>query len=86
VRSRARRRFWERFDALPAIVQHAARKKYKLWRSNPAHPSLHFKELGPSLWSIRINDNYRALALREKDLVVWFWIGTHAEYDRLIER
>ena len=65
-------------------MRSAAKEKYKLWRSEPFHPSLHFKELRPGLWSVRITSNYRALALRDNDVVVWFWIGTHAEYDRLI--
>ena len=68
--SRAQRRFWESFDALPRAVQASAKEKYELWRSEPFHPSLHFKELRPGLWSVRITDNYRALAWREHDLVV----------------
>jgi hypothetical protein len=60
------------------------RRKHRLWLENPFHPSLSFKELAPDLWSVRINRQYRALARRKSDLVVWFWIGTHAEYDRLL--
>jgi hypothetical protein len=76
--------FWLAFARLPPDVQDAARHKHRLWLENPFHPSLHFKELAPGLWSARINKQYRALGRRRADLVVWFWIGTHAEYDRLI--
>jgi len=85
VISRSRRSFWDHFAVLPRSVQDVARAKYALWRNEPFHPSLQFKELRPSLWSVRINDQYRALALRKGELVVWFWIGPHAEYDRLIK-
>ena len=84
--SQARRSFWETFFLLPGPIQDIAKIKYALWREEPFHPSLHFKELRPGLWSVRINDNYRALAYRQKELVAWFWIGTHGEYDRLIKR
>jgi hypothetical protein len=61
-----------------------AREKYQLWQADPQHPSLRFKELRPGLWSVRVSQQYRALGLREGTQVVWFWIGSHAEYDRLV--
>ncbi|HVX87241.1 MAG TPA: hypothetical protein VH253_20825 [Phycisphaerae bacterium] len=82
--SKTRRSFWEHFDRLPAAIQGVAREKFELWHEDPFHPSLQFKELRPMLWSARITDNYRALALRKGEVVVWFWVGGHAEYDRLI--
>lgn len=79
------RDFWSCYVRLPAGIQTAAREKFRLWRRDPFHPSLHFKELAPGLWSVRIGPQYRALARRRRgETVVWFWIGTHAEYDRLI--
>ena len=47
------------------------------------HPSLHFKRIG-RFWSVRIGLHYRALAVQDGEDIVWFWIGHHAEYDRLI--
>ena len=82
--SRASRDFWTAFDHLPAAVQRQARKQYQRFSQDPQHPSLHFKELSPGLVSARINLSYRALGYRERDTILWFWIGTHAEYDRLI--
>jgi len=75
--------FWRCLDAVPAAVRRVARQKYRLWLADPRHPSLHFKELAPGLWSVRITRGYRALGLREGEHVAWFWLGTHAEYDRL---
>lgn len=77
--------FWAGFIALPHEVQKAAREKHELWLADPFHPSLHFKEIMDGLWSVRINSQYRALGRRKKDFVVWIWIGSHAEYDRLLK-
>jgi hypothetical protein len=82
--SKATEDFWEALKRLPRDIQQQATKKFRLWQRDPFHPSLHFKELMPGLWSARINLNYRALARRRDQLVTWFWIGTHDEYDRLI--
>jgi hypothetical protein len=48
--------------------------------------SLHFKPLFSDIWSVRINQSYRALGRRRGNLIVWFWIGTHSEYDELLKR
>ena len=52
---------------------------------DPTHPSLHLKPVG-GLWSVRINEAYRALAVREGDVFYWFWVGPHDQYERLINR
>jgi hypothetical protein len=77
--------FWSDFAKLPRGVQDTAREKHRLWAESPFHPSLHFKEIMPGLWSVRVNSQYRALARRRGDFVLWIWIGTHGEYDRLIK-
>ena len=63
-----------------------ADKNYELLRANPNHPSLHFKKVGKTrqLWSVRVGEHYRALGVERSDGVVWFWIGSHADYDRLL--
>ncbi|MFD2570244.1 hypothetical protein ACFSUS_06330 [Spirosoma soli] len=80
-------RFWKRYSDLPRDIQELADKNYELLKSDPFHPSLHFKRLGgkKNLWSVRVGDSYRALAIEpEENVLAWFWIGTHAEYDRII--
>lgn len=73
------------FAKLPKAIQDETRKAYRLWRSNPAHPSLVFKHVGHDIWSVRINQNYRALGRKEeKSFIVWMWIGTHNAYDNKI--
>ena len=83
--SKATDDFWSCLDALPAEVQSRARAKYRLWQADPFHPSLHFKPIGGDLWSVRISLEYRALARRSGELIVWFWIGTHDEYEYLLD-
>jgi len=85
VNSRTTSDFWKRFAKLPGDIQSLAREKHMLWLREPFHSSLQFKQVHPGLWSARINLQYRVLARRRGDLVVWFWIGTHNEYDRLIQ-
>lgn len=75
--------FWDHFDRLPQEVQDLARKKFDLLKSNPTHFSLHFMQID-RFWSVRIGLYYRALGLDVDDGVIWFWIGSHPEYDRII--
>ena len=83
MKSSTTRRFREAFASLPEQVQNAARKQYAIWKINPRHPSLQFKKIG-SFWSVRVTLDFRALALEEDETYYWFWIGNHADYDRLI--
>ncbi|MDZ8027026.1 MAG: hypothetical protein RMX65_034665 [Nostoc sp. DedQUE01] len=79
----ANRRFWESYDALPENVQRTADQCYELLKADPSHPSLHFKKVG-KYWSVRVGQNYRALGVEVQKGILWFWIGTHTEYDNLI--
>jgi len=75
--------FWVCYRSLPPEVQQLADKAYELLKRNPRHPSLHLKKVG-RFWSVRVGTHYRALAVEASDGLVWFWIGTHAEYDKLL--
>lgn len=78
--------FRKHFRRLPSPIQASARKAYQLWRQNSAHPSLQFKRIhnAEPLYSIRVALGWRALGLVDGDTITWFWIGSHADYDRLI--
>jgi hypothetical protein len=84
VKSRTTRRFREAFGVLPKPIQRRAREAYKTFLTDPYHPGLRFKRIHPSrpIYSVRIGRNYRALGIHEGDEIVWFWIGSHDEYDR----
>jgi hypothetical protein len=85
IESRTTAQFRERFDALPKSVQRDAEKAYRLFRVDPEHPSLHFKKLRGSqyTYSVRIGLGHRALGSLKGNRIRWYWVGTHAEYDRL---
>lgn len=86
MNSRTTRRFRQLFAALPAHVKRKAREAYRLFRQNPAHASLHFKQVhtDPPVYSARVGISYRAVGILDGGTVVWYWIGSHAKYDRLL--
>jgi hypothetical protein len=79
----ASRAFWEAYRKLPKAVRAVADKNYSLLKENPKHPSLHLKKIG-RFWSVRVGAQYRALAVEVDGGLLWFWIGSHADYDALI--
>lgn len=78
--------FWKRYWTLPPEIRRRARQAYQLWRADPSHPGLFFKRVRDDLplYSVRIGSSYRALGVLKGDTVVWFWIGNHEDYERLI--
>lgn len=75
--------FWAAYHALSEDIRTLADKNFALLKNNPRHPSLHFKRIG-KLWSVRVGDHYRALGFDVPGGIHWFWIGTHAHYDKMI--
>ena len=74
---------WACYRALPTAIQRLADQAYERLKQDPQYPSLHFKRVG-RYWSARIGISHRALAVEAPDGLVWFWIGTHAEYDKIV--
>jgi hypothetical protein len=85
IESRTTRRFWRLFNDLPAEIQQDAKRAYRLFRDDPAHPGLHFRKLAGegNIYSARIGLGYRALAVMKGNRAICYWIGSHSEYDRL---
>ena len=75
--------FWACYEALPVEIRSLARKNFQLLKADMSHPSLQFKKVG-KVWSARVGSNYLAVATPIDDGFLWVWIGTHAEYDKLI--
>jgi hypothetical protein len=86
VNSRTSERFRLGFGRLPARVHRRARAAYRLFRRDPSHPSLRFKQVHPRrpIYSVRVGLAYRALGVRDGDEIIWFWIGSHGDYDQLL--
>lgn len=75
---------------MPKDAQRQAMRAYVLWKENPRHPSLHFKCVSEkyATYSVRVGIHWRAVGYRDAtesgDVYTWFWIGSHADYDKLI--
>ena len=80
--------FHQQFESLPVDIQELANEAFMQFCDNPSHTGLNFKKLQTSspIYSARINRDYRALAVIDGDIAVWFWIGSHADYDRMIKK
>jgi hypothetical protein len=75
--------FWDNYEKLPRSIQELANRNFDLLKKNPRHPSLHVKKVG-RYWSARVGQRHRALAVEIEDGLIWFWIGTHSDYDKLV--
>lgn len=87
MKSRLHASFRREFARLPQNIQRRARNAYRRFQKDASHPSLQFKRLHTELplWSVRVTDNYRAIGARRDNEIVWFFIGTHAEYDQFLK-
>lgn len=75
--------FWKLFEALPQSIQSLANRSFQVLKENPRHPSLHLKKVGP-YWSARVGRHYRALGKPIENGILWGWIGSHEDYDKLL--
>ena len=80
------RRFRDAYATLPEHVQRQARRAYQLFRQDQSHPGLSFKKIDEqnNIYSVRVGLGYRALGQFNGSDIVWFWIGSHADYDKLV--
>jgi hypothetical protein len=85
VKHTASPKFWTAYQTLPSAIQKLADANFALLKRDLRHPSLQFKKVG-HYWSVRVGLRYRALAVEIDDGYLWFWVGSHADYDRLIRR
>ncbi len=83
--SLARPSFWRAYEQLPAETKAEARRAYARFVSDPSHPSLRFKKLAGyiDVWSVRISAKYRAIGQRQGSEIIWVWIGSHNDFDKL---
>ena len=86
MESKTTKQFRACLEALPRDIQERAAEAYQLFAKNPQHPSLRFKKIHNLLavYSARVSLDYRAVGILKEDQIVWFWIGTHSDYDKLL--
>lgn len=88
MKSRTTIQFRKAFADLPKQVQKQTREAYRQFKQDTGHPSLRFKKVHPELpiYSARISKSYRAVGQLEGNTVIWFWVGSHGEYDILLSQ
>ena len=86
--SRTTETFRRLYARLPEEIKRQAKAAYRLFVNDPYHTSLHFKRVHPMepIYSARVGMHYRAVGIRNEDRIVWYWIGSHAEYDGLLKQ
>lgn len=86
MKSHTTEKFRQAYQQLPVEIQQQARTAYRLWREDHTHPSLHFKKVHETkpIYSVRIGLGWRAVGVKQGDTLIWYWIGSHAEYDKLL--
>lgn len=86
MKSQTTRHFWRCYARLPVDTQNRAKKAYALWHADPAHPGLNFKRVSRTrpVYSVRISLAFRALSLLQNETITWFWIGSHDDYEKLL--
>jgi hypothetical protein len=58
MRSSRTKNFRKLFKELPQRVKEIAKKNYELWKENPFHPSIEFKEVKPKENLVSQNRNW----------------------------
>ena len=88
MKSQITQDFLDRYRKLPPEIRQEARRAYRLWRSNPENRALNFEKLKRfrDLYSVRVTRGYRVVGKLEGDMMTWFWIGSHADYDELLRK
>ncbi|MCL5991026.1 MAG: hypothetical protein M1419_02870 [Bacteroidetes bacterium] len=76
--------FWKLYNLLPSEIQKLADKQFELLKENPKHPSLHIKQIENYI-SVRVGIKYRALGIKQDNDIIWFWIGIHSDYNKLLD-
>ena len=83
--SKTNPQFWKCFRQLPDTVKVQAFNAYRKWRRNSYERGLHFKQVGQAspIYSVRIGLDWRAMGIKKDNKIIWFWIGSHADYNHL---
>ena len=88
MNSKTTERFWKGYDELPLAIRKQAKEAYKQFLRDPYYPSLHFKQIHSTrpVFSVRITKKYRAVGIVQGEEIIWFWIGSHSDYNKLLKQ
>jgi len=81
-------RFRKLYENLPEQIRKQARHLYSQFKRDPYYPGLHFKRVHSSqpIYSVRITQDYQAVGVQQDNEIIWFWIGSHSDYDQLLNK
>ena len=93
-RNRTTRQFREQLAALPPHILELARQACILFDQDPSHRSLRHHELKDvkkgsheeGSFSVSITMQYRAIYVVRGGINIWYWVGTHADYETFTGR
>ncbi len=73
---------------MPKKTQRQAREAYAQFKKDPYHPGLRFKRIHSKrpIYAVRISKNYRAVGILQDREIIWFWIGSHSDYDEILKQ
>lgn len=88
MKSKTSERFWKCYAELPVAIRKQAKEAYKQFQEDPYYPSLHFKQVHSTrpVFSVRITKDYRAVGIIQGADIIWFWVGTHSEYNKILKQ
>jgi len=88
VKSHITTQFRKLFADLPVNIQTRAKKAFSKFKDDPYYPSLNFKRVHSSkpIYAVRISKDYRAIGIIQNDEIIWFWIGSHSDYDKMLKQ
>jgi len=80
-------RFRKLLAQLPKEIQKQAKEAYLHFEKDPYYPGLRFKRVHSKrpIYAVRISRDYRAVGVQQKNEIIWFWIGSHSDYDKLLK-
>lgn len=86
MKSRTTEAFRESLARLDENLRRRARAAFVRFQSDPGHPGLRFKKVHPEqpIYSVRIGRGHRAVGVMADDEIVWYFLGDHEEYERLL--
>jgi hypothetical protein len=84
MNSHTTKSFRDALKRLSAEARKQAREAYEQFQVDPFSPGLNFEEVNAQkhIWSARITRSIRALGIRDRDEITWYWIGTHRDYEK----
>ena len=93
-KNRTTHQFREQYARLPEQIRQATRASCILFDKDPRHPSLRLHDLEdnkrgqhvPDSTSVSVTMQYRAIYVTKDDQNRWYWIGTHADFDKFTGR